>query len=178
MNESHQNADAIRQALERNDRVVSLRPAVGRGTAKTTASWRGGLSCEISEGPWRFAVGMTDKYGGANEAPNPGVYGRAALGSCLVLGYAMWAARMNVPIRSLNVEVQADYDASGELGLNPEVRPGYLAMRYVVRVESDASQDDVLRMLEVAERHSSFLDDYSNPVPVERTVEFIAPVQG
>jgi len=178
MTELHQNADVIRQALERNDRIVSLRPAVGRGTAKTIARWRGGLSCEISEGAWRFAVGMTDRYGGANEAPNPGVYGRAALGSCLVLGYAAWAARMNIPLRSIDVEVQADYDASGELGIDPNVRPGYLAMRYVVRVESDAPQDDVLRMLEIAERHSSFLDDFSNPVPVERTVEFITPVRG
>ena len=32
---------------------------------------------------------LTEKYGGTNEGPNPGVLGRAALGSCLALGYAM-----------------------------------------------------------------------------------------
>ncbi len=173
MSDPRQNAETIRSALERNERAVSLRPSVGRGTATTNVTWRGGLSCEVSEGQWRFAVGMTEKYGGANDGPNPGVYGRAALGACLAIGYAMWAARMNVPLRSLDVEVQADYDVSGELGLDPQVRPGYLAMRYLVTVDSDASQADVLHMLDTADRHSSYLDDFTHPVAVHRTVRFV-----
>lgn len=168
-----QNAEAIRSALERNDRAVSLRPSVGRGTAITRVSWRGGLTCEVTEGPWRFAVGMTEKYGGADDGPNPGVYGRAALGSCVALGYALWAARMNIPLDALNVEVQADYDVRGELGLDASVRPGYQAMRYHVTIDSPAPDADVLAMLDAADRHSSFVDDYANPVPLQRTVHFV-----
>lgn len=178
MTEPQQNAEAIRTALERNERAVALRPSVGRGTARTAVTWRGGLSCEVTEGPWRFVVGMTEKYGGANDGPNPGVYGRAALGSCVAIGYALWAARMNIPLRALEVEVQADYDVSGELGLDEQVRPGYLAMRYVVTIDSDAPQDDVLRMLDAADQHSAFLDDFSNPVPVQRTVRFAVTSEG
>jgi uncharacterized OsmC-like protein len=121
---------------------------------------------------------MTEKYGGANDGPNPGVYGRAALGSCVAIGYALWAARMNIPLRALEVEVQADYDVSGELGLDAQVRPGYLAMRYLVTIDSDASQDDVLRMLDAADRHSSFVDDFANSVPVQRTVRFAVSSKG
>ena len=178
MSDPVQNADVIRVALERNDRAVHLRPSVGRGTATTNVTWHGGLSCEVTDGPWRFGVGMSDNYGGANEAPNPGVYARAALGSCLTIGYALWAARLGIPLREIAVEVQADYDVSGELGLDPHVRPGYLAMRYTVTIDSDAPQEDVLCMLDTAERNSSLLDDFRNPVPVARTVRFVARQEG
>jgi uncharacterized OsmC-like protein len=168
-----QNRELIKNALERNARVVQARPAVGQGTAVTKVRWRHGLTCDVEDGPWTFAVGMTDKYGGDNSAPNPGVYGRAALGSCLAIGYAIWAARMNVPFRSLDVEVQADYDVRGELGVDDSVRPGYSEMRVLVTIESDAPESEVLAMLDVAERHSSYLDDFRNPVPVKRELRLV-----
>lgn len=115
---------------------------------------------------------MTEKYGGDNSGPNPGVFGRTALGSCLAIGYAMWAARMNVPLRSLDIEVHADYDVRGELGIDDAVRPGYKEMRVVVSIESEAPEAEVVAMLEKAERHSSYLDDYRNPVPVKRELRF------
>jgi len=163
-----QQREAIKDAIDRNVRAVSARPSVGKGTAVTKVRWRHGLTCDVTDGPWNLVVGMTDKYGGDNAGPNPGVYGRTALGSCLVIGYAMWAARMGVPLKSLSVDVHADYDVRGELGIDESVRPGYHEMRVIVTIESDAPESEVVAMLDVAERHSSYLDDYRNPVPVKR----------
>lgn len=162
--------DGVREALERNARAVALRPSVGQGTASTRVTLQPGLACEVVEGPWRFTVGMTEKYGGTNAGPNPGIYGRAAVGSCLAIGYAMWAARLGVPIDALNVEIQADYDTRGELAVDDDVRPGYTAMRYIVTVESRASEEEILRVLDTADRYSSWRDDMLNPVPLEREV--------
>jgi uncharacterized OsmC-like protein len=170
-----QDNEAIRDALERNVRAVSLRPSVGQGTARTTARLRSGLECEVTEGRHTLTVAMTSKYGGTDAGPNPGVLGRGALASCLAVGYGMWAARMGVPLTSLEVEVEADYDVRGELGVDPEVRPGYLEMRYTVRVESPAPEGEVLRMLDQADRASSYVDIFSRGVPVRRTVEIQAP---
>lgn len=165
-----QSQDDVRSALERNVKAVTLRPSVGQGTAVTKVRLRDGLACDVEEGAWKFTVGMTQKYGGTNEGPNPGVFGRAALGSCLAIGYSMWAARLNVPVTSLDVEIHADYDVRGELGVDDAVRPGYSAIRYVVTVETDAPEEEVMRMLDTADRHSSWLDDLANPVPVAREV--------
>jgi uncharacterized OsmC-like protein len=167
--------DGVREALERNARAVALRPSVGQGTASTRVTLQPGLACEVVEGPWRFTVGMTEKYGGTNAGPNPGVYGRAAVGSCLAIGYAMWAARLGVPIDALNVEIQADYDMRGELAVDADVRPGYAAMRYIVTVESRASEEEILRVLDTADRYSSWRDDMLNPVPLEREVRLTVP---
>lgn len=156
----------IASTLERNIKAVTLRPSVGQGTAVTRATLRDGLACDIQEGPWTLVAGMTEKYGGTNEGPNPGVYGRAALASCLALGYAMWAARLNVQIDALEIEVQADYDVRGELGVNDDVRPGYSQIRYIVNVSSPASPEEIERWLDVADRYSSWRDNIANAVPV------------
>ena len=172
-----ESGEKIRVALERNLKAVSLRPAVGQGTAVTKVRFLPGLACEITEGPWKLVAGMTEKYGGTNAGPNPGIYGRTALGSCLALGYAMWAARLGVALDALEVEVQADYDVRGELGVADEVHPGYSEMRYVVRVESAAPEADVLRVLDTADRYSSYRDDFARAVPLVREVRITTPAR-
>lgn len=168
-------SDDIKAALERHVAAVSRRPSVGQGTAVTRVRLGDSLRCQIEDGPWTLSVGMTDMYGGDNSGPSPGVLGRAALGSCLAIGYSMWAARLGVPITSLEVEIQADYDVRGELGVRDDVRPGYGEVRYIVTVQSDASEDEVMRVLDTAEHHSSWLDDIVNPVPVRREVRLSTP---
>ncbi len=164
----------IRSALERTVEAISLRPSVGQGTKVTKVRLQPGLACDVEEGTWRFTVGMPDAYGGSNAGPNPGVYGRAALGSCLAIGYGMWAARLGVPIDVLHVEVHADFDARGELGMADDIPPGYLAIRYIVTVESSASEADVMRVLDTADKYSSWRDDITRPVPLTREVRLTA----
>jgi hypothetical protein len=86
----------------------------------------------------------------------------------------MWAARLGVSLESVEVDVYTDYDARGELGVSSEVRPGYLAVRYVVRIESPAPASDVFRVLDTADRCSTFVDLFSNGVPLRREVQIVA----
>jgi uncharacterized OsmC-like protein len=165
--------DTIKAALERNVKLVGARPSIGQGTAVTRVTLNPGLACDVEDGPWKFSVGMTEKYGGVNNGPNPGVYGRAALGSCLAIGYGMWAARLEIPIRALTVEIRAQYDVRGELGVDDSVRPGYTEIVYVVTVDTDAPESDITRLLDTADKHSSWLDDLRNPVPLSREVRIV-----
>jgi len=160
----------IREALERNIRAVAARQSIGRGTAITKVRLGAGLTCEVEDGPWRLQVGMHEKYGGSNSGPNPGVVGRAAFGSCLAIGYAMWAARLGVAIDGIEVEVQADYDVRGELGVSDDVPPGYGEVRYLVTVESGASEADIGRVLDTADGHSSWRDVFARAIPLRREV--------
>jgi uncharacterized OsmC-like protein len=171
-------SENIRTAIERNVKAVSVRPSMGQGTAVTRARLGDSLSCEIEDGAWKLTAGMTEKYGGSNAGPNPGVYGRAALASCLAIGYGIWAARLGVKIDSLEVEVQADYDVRGELGVSDEVPPGYVAVRYVVTVQSSAPEHEVMQLLNTADKHSSWRDDYERQLPLTREVRISAPKAG
>jgi len=166
--------EQIRDAIERNVKAVSLRAGVARGTATTTAVLRPGLDCTVTEGPFELKVGMSTKSGGRGDAPNPGVLGRGALASCLAICYGMWAARLGVACDAIEVEVQADYDSRGELGVADDVRPGYSEIRYIVTVVSASSEQDVLRVLDTADRYSAYRDVFAGGVPLRREIRITA----
>ena len=164
----------VGEQFERNARAVTLRPALAQGTATTRIVLKPGLECEVEEGPWKLTVGMSEKSGGSNAGPNPGILGRGALGTCLAVGYAMWAARLGVPIDRLEIEIQADYDRRGELGVDPAITPGYTQVRYIVTVASSAPEDDVLRLLDTADTFSSYRDVFGRAHDLRREVRFVS----
>lgn len=160
--------DDLGELLERNARAVSLRPALARKTGKTTVRLKPGLECEVSDGRWTLAVGMGPHSGGTDAGPSPGVLGRGALGSCLALGYAMWAARLGVTLTSLGVVVEADYDVRGELGVSEDVPPGYTQVRCIVTVASPSPEDAVRRVIETADKYSPYRDVFARATDVRR----------
>jgi uncharacterized OsmC-like protein len=171
-----QDTETIRTALERNVKAVTLRPSIGLHTGKTHVRLRPGLVCDIEDGPWKLTVGMSEKSGGTNAGPGPGTFGRGALGSCLALGYAMWAARMGVPIDALDVDVEADYDSRGELGISDEVPPGYTQVRYIVTVTSGAPEEDVRRVIDIADKYSPYRDVFARAHDVRRELRITSTV--
>jgi len=154
----------IKQIFERNVELLTQRPARGFLTFATTARLVDGLRCEIEDGAWRLAADMPAKIGGTNTAPSPGVLGRGALASCLVIGLSRWAARLDVPLEALEVEVEADVDARGELGMSEEIRPGYGEVRYTISLRSSAPRERVAELIATAQRYSPYLDIFGRAV--------------
>jgi uncharacterized OsmC-like protein len=154
----------IRDSLERAARAMTLRDSVGKGTATTRVRLDSGLSCTVKDNDWQFKTDMSPKMGGEGAAPDPGVYGRAAIGTCLATSIGMWAARCEIPLESVEVDIEADYDARGEFGVDEDLSPGYMAIRATVSVTSSAPEEQVQELLELAERHTSWLDNIRRPV--------------
>jgi uncharacterized OsmC-like protein len=163
----------VRTAFERSAKALSLRPSLGRATGVSRTRIREGLTCEIEDGRWKLAADMPAQVGGDGSAPTPGVLGRAALGSCLAIGYMMHAAKLGVPIAALEVEVQADYDDGALLGVS-ESPPGYLEVRYTVTVESSAPESDVRRVLDEGDAHSPYLDVFRRAQKCTRFVQIVS----
>jgi len=166
--------EKIKTALERSIKALTLKPSLGLGIGKSKTRVKKGLTCEIQEGNWKFVTDMPESVGGNAEGPTPGVLGRAALGSCLAIGYMMKASLLNIPITNLEVEVQADYDDGALLGTS-NVAPGYLEVRYTITIESDAPEEDILRMIEDADQHSPYLDVFSRGQKCKREVHIVSP---
>ena len=158
---------AIRSAFERNARIVTTRPAVAQKTYVTRVHIRDGLTCDIEEGPWTLTADLSATAGGNAAGPTPGTLARAALGSCLAMSYVMWAAQLNVPLHQVAVEVQADTDLRGMYGAD-DVPAGYSAVRYVVSVRSPAAPEAILRVLDIAEAHSPYVDVFRRPQVLQR----------
>ena len=111
---------------------------------------------------------MSEKSGGNNAGPNPGILGRAALASCLAICYAQWGARLGVPIDALDVVVETDYDSRGELGVAEDVPPGYSQVRYRVDITSPAEEADVRRLIDTADKYSPYRDVFARAHDVRR----------
>ncbi len=170
-----QHPQSIGAALDRVEDAVTRHPSLGIDTERSKSTITDGLRCTSEEGAWRFETDLPDAMGGSGSAPSPGVLGRAALGSCLAIGYQMRAARLGVDLASLTVEVEADFDVAGILSLESAARPGYSHVRYHVIVESSASEADVLRVLNEGDALSPYRDVFSAPTPMTRTVSIQAP---
>jgi uncharacterized OsmC-like protein len=163
----------IKIAIERSTKAISLKPSLGLGTGISKTKITNGLQCEITEGDWKLLADMPGGVGGDASAPTPGVYGRAALGSCLAIGYMMRAATMQIPINSLEVEIQADYDDGALLGTS-DIFPGYSEIRYNINIETDAPEQDVMKLLDEADQHSPYLDVFTRGQKCIRKVNIVA----
>ena len=102
--------DRIRVAFERNAKALTKRLSPGLKTAVSKARITDRLSCQTEEGPWNFTVDMPEQVGGSASGPDPGVFGWAAFGSCIAIGYVIYPGREGIPFSGIEVEVQANFD--------------------------------------------------------------------
>ena len=168
--------DDIRAACQRTASALTARPAIGQKTLVTRVRVQDGLTCDIEEGSWHLTADLPRQLGGQAAGPTPGTFGRAALGSCLAICYVMWAARLGVPLTNVAVEVHADTDTRGLLGI-AEIPAGYSDIRYVVSITSSAPPEDIIRVLDTAEGHSPYIDVFRRPHELRRIVRIATPAQ-
>ena len=160
----------------RTARALTLRPHLARSTATTRVTRRAGsTACEIDDGPWKLVADMDGSMGGEGTAPDPGVFGRGALGACMVMGYEFWAARLGVQLDDVRVIVESDFDARGMYAVDDAVTPGWLAVRCTIEITSPDPPERVAEVVEQANRYSPLMADISRPVPVTCDVRISQP---
>jgi uncharacterized OsmC-like protein len=162
---SKQRRHTLGETHARNIRKLELRPRSGTGTATTIARSRGAVACDITDGAFRIVSDLGEGQGGEGLGPDPGILLRAALAACMVGGYQMWAAYMDVQIDDIEVVVEADYDARGMYAVG-NVEAGYSAVRVRVRIDSPAPEERVLEMVTKADTHSPILYDFTTALEV------------
>lgn len=164
--------ETVKKAFERNKKLLTIKPSKGQYTTTTSIRLYDGTSCEIEHGSWKFTADIGKTEGGNDAGPGPSVLERAALGSCLAIGYAKYAAIMDVPIESLKVEVEADVDARGAFGIE-NVEPGYKALRYRVFIESPAPESTIHEVIRKADEYSPVLANFVNANSVDREINIV-----
>lgn len=160
----------IKEAFERNQKAVKMRPSMGKSKVTTKISLTDGTTCEVKHKHWKFKVDIGTSEGGNDAGPGPGILERGALGSCLAIAYSQQAAVLGIPINKLEVDVESEFDARGMLHIDDR-DPGFEKLTYKVYIESPASEEKIMQIIKEADKHSPVLDDFSRAIPVEREVE-------
>lgn len=111
---------------------------------------------------------------GTDKAASPGEIVLQALAGCYAVTYAANAAMRNIELDSLRLEMFADFDLHGFLGLDEKVRPGAQEIRVDVHATSNnATQEQLQELTEAVEKHSPIRDTLVSAITVKTTL--VAP---
>jgi len=90
-----------------------------------------------------------------------------ALAACVSTTFIYHAAARGVKVDELNIELEAELDLRGILGLSSDVRNGYSRINMTFHVKAEASDEICRDLCELAKKHSPVFDMISHGVPVE-----------
>jgi uncharacterized OsmC-like protein len=115
---------------------------------------------------WRS--GAHPAVGGSGDVPCSGDLLLGALAACQETTIRMVAANMGIELESLEVEIEADWDARGTLAMG-DFPIGLTAIRSTTRVTvpQDVKGERADRLLRSAEKYCVVLNTLRNGVPVE-----------
>jgi uncharacterized OsmC-like protein len=165
----------LKDLYDRKARAMMKRPSFARGSGHAHVRAGALMSCDVDLGDRSLHVDMPAEDGGTASAPHPGQLMRASLGACLALGYKIWAARLEVPIDAVEVDVTCEYDARGQMGVDPAIAIGWQRMHIDVAIVSAAPEADVRRMVETADRLSPMLANIATSVERLHRLSVTAP---
>ena len=163
---SESRTGSLAAAIERTVSGLTRTPERGRLTRTVTARLRDGVTCDIEAGGHTFVADFPEGAGGGNLGPTPSELLSGAVASCLVIGWALWAARLGVPLDALEITVETDLDTRGLYGLDDSIAPGHTGVRCVTVVRSAAPPDRLRELAATVERVSPLLDDLRRSVAV------------
>jgi len=152
----------IRDALARVETAFSKKPGLARSTDKTLARVEAGLKCVTRQGDYSTTIDMPAAMGGDGSAPSPGFLGRSAIAGCLAIGIKMTAAQAGIPVESVEVEIEMDWDDRGLLGMG-DAPAGCLGSRLRIAVDSTAPEAAVRAMVDDAMVNSPWLSTFIEP---------------
>ncbi len=103
--------------------------------------------------------------GGTGEGPTPTELLLASLAGCLGIVSAIHKNRFGVDIKSMEIEVSGLIDVRGFMG--EDVKPGFTEVSAVIKVKSDAPEEDVKKLIEFVRKHCPIEDTIQSPTPVK-----------
>jgi len=147
----------VRALYEQRTRTLQRHPSLGLASARASARLAEDGACEVRHGLRKLRVELPAEDGGDSTAPHPGELMRACLGACLALDYQVWSARLGVSLAHVEVDVTAEFDTRGPLGVADDASVGWTRVLFDVRIESDAEPAEVRRVVEQADRLNALL---------------------
>lgn len=109
-------------------------------------------------------------FAAADRAPTPPEIVLSALASCLTGGVAAVAQHRGIQLKSVRAIVEGDVDVQGILGVDPEIRNGFSAIRVSFEIDADAPREDIEALLAQSQKRSAVFDILTNPTAVNVTL--------
>ena len=165
-------------ALAEVVREVERDPAKGKVEFRVRSEWKGQTRSRTRVDSYtiggqqvhrHFTIDADEPFEllGRNTAPNPQELLMTALNACITVGYVAGASMKGIALEKVEIETSGSLDLRGFLGIDPSVRPGYDAIRYVVRIQGGGTPEQFQEIHETVMRTSPNYWNLSRPVSIE-----------
>ncbi|MBL9036525.1 MAG: OsmC family protein [Rhodospirillaceae bacterium] len=149
------------QAVAHSGQVDECREPIVGSTVQ-----QGGMRSEGRFGRHVVIVDEPKGFGGEDSAANPAEVLLAALGTSLSVTLRCHAALLGIAVGRITVELAGDLDIRGFFDADPAVRSGFQDIRLKVAIESQATPDQLSRLLAAADRGCPMLDTCRGTTPI------------
>jgi len=164
-------SERLRELIAETQQAFRSDPESARTTFESISLLREGFRSEAKLRGHCLTVDEPESFGGTDTGPNPVEIILAALGTCQEITYRAFAAALGIPINAVSVKLEGDLDLRGFFAVDDDVRPGYQSVKGTVRIDSEASEEELQQLKQVVDAHCPVLDIIRNPVPVELDLE-------
>lgn len=110
-----------------------------------------GTTTKMTAGNHTAIFDVAKEEGGNDKGATPGAYVAGSLGACKIITAEMLAKKMRIELKSIKIEVEADYDPESASGKNPDIPKGLQAFRTKYIIESDNSEKEIEKFIQTVE---------------------------
>ena len=151
------------------ERIAAERTAA-HFTYRVRGTGDGAVATRIAAGAHTFLVDEPAALAGDDVAASPVEYALAALISCQVVVYRLYAQALGIRVDDIAVTADGDLDAARLFGADESVRAGFTAVRLHVELTGPETQARYESLRDAVDAHCPVLDLFQNPTPVTTTV--------
>lgn len=122
-----------------------------------------GISCRVDTGRALVEAGLHPATGGTGLQACSGDMLLEALAACAGVTLRAVATALAIPIRDGTVQAEGDLDFRGTLGVSKEAPVGFQAIRLRFELDTDATPDQLEKLLQLTERYCVVLQTLRVP---------------
>jgi len=138
----------------------------GTENRTTVGDFYGACKTHTREKPHVFVKDEPQILLGNDNGANPVEYLLAGLAGCITTSLVAYASARGVKIDSIESTLEGDIDLQGLLQTDKNVNPGYQGINISFKIESDAPDETLQELIELAKSVSPVANTVSRPTPV------------
>lgn len=129
-----------------------------------------GISCKVETGRAIAIAGLHPATGGSGHELCSGDMLLEALVACAGVTLRAVATAYGIEVKSGNVEAEGDLDFRGTLGVDKEAPVGFRSIRVTFNLDTDASPENLDKLLATTERYCVVLQTIKKGVAAETKI--------
>ena len=139
-------------------------------TLKARGSLDEGISCKVETGRAIAVAGLHPATGGSGHELCSGDMLLEALVACAGVTLRAVSTAYGIDIKSGSVEAEGDLDFRGTLGVDKEAPVGFRSIRLTFKLDTDATPENLDKLLSTTERYCVVLQTIKKGVAAEAKI--------